>query len=266
MVLKINNVSLHYTMSTVESSGSASASVSVSASVANVHELPADPTDVVSYLTDKSMPHFEKVMDIVNEIKTVIHPSYCISIYGGFLRDIISSYFDPSFSFNLKDVDIWISPESCHFSLHSWRRFTYKLFTELSLGHTLTGGHIFENYHINGADYCMCRIGIDGMMFDMSTEINDTKKFEDVADFSVNNLYFTTDGKIGVRSTACCSFPIATIIEHIRNKKLHNVVDHSVTNKWCYNDSCSSAASCTCYETSFARRKAKMMDYGFTDA
>ncbi len=145
------------------------------------------------YLTPKSKPYFDKISAIVKNISNVLKSD--IFIFGGCVRDLIQHYFeyitDNEVEFiEPKDVDIWVSDDH---SMRSWdiaMKNLYKRKDEIAPESNFTfmggagGGTPFSDREV----YSLVKIIIDNINFDMTTNVNDWSVYNDLSDFTVNNL------------------------------------------------------------------------------
>ena len=67
---------------------------------------------------------------------------------------------------------------------------------------------------------------INGITFDFCCNTLNNHSFNELADFSVNNLYIFNDGVLQVRVQ--CEYNVEQIISHIIQRKLTYIINHEV--------------------------------------
>ncbi len=183
------------------------------------------------YLTPKSKPYFDKVNAIVKNISLILQ--HDIFIFGGFVRDLILHYFEYTVNNNVefiepKDVDIWVS---CDHSMRSWNfamRNLYKKKDEINF--TFMGGAGGGTPFSDREVYSLVKIIIDNINFDMTTDINDWSCYNDLCDFTVNNLSIDMNYNITQRTKT--EYTLDDIIIHIKDKQLFSCVNHKKLEKY----------------------------------
>ena len=180
------------------------------------------------YLTPKSKPYFDKITSIVINISKILESE--IFIYGGFVRDLIQHYFEYNVNNEIEfikpnDVDIWVSQKYSHkYSLRSWDytiRNLYNRKDELNI--TFMGGgsgSAFSDREV----YSLVKIVIDNITFDMTTDINFWSVYNDLSDFTVNNLSIDMNHNITQRTET--KYTIDEIITHIKDKSIVCCINH----------------------------------------
>ncbi len=93
-------------------------------------------------------------------------------------------------------------------------------------------------------------------MFDFCTKINNENRFDVLCDYTVNNLYIKTNGKIFLRINT--NFTINEILDHIRDKKLVPIINDNIINSYIEYD-----RNNYYYHDLIEKRKNKMIGYGY---
>ena len=257
-------------------------------------DIPSDiPSDNISnFLTPYSCPYYEKVITILQMLQDALNSQTGIYkdhkdidqmdypfvvyeeesrankveilIFGGFLRNLLEHFYSCETKYNPpKDIDIFI-----RFNTHlvrtpsqtSWiQNIIPFIKTSLSEKYDLSYTNILVNHYYD-YDYCLTRMIIDGIHFDISSHINDNRecpRFDELTDYTVNNLLCNLQGNLQTR-VKIAKYDIALTMEHIRHMKLISILNQS-TLQWL---SCSvSIISCEEY---LKDRLAKMLAYGYT--
>ena len=226
--------------------------------------------NINSFLTNSDAKAFyEKVLSITRDIEEITKGR--VLIFGGLLRRIIETHFNPDLKFETPDVDIWINrifPEDSFYDVYrefgyshtSWDRERKLIFTEIAKKHKTDENYLVYpefGYRIN---YGVCTMVIDDIKFDMCTNINLFTTFTKLSDYSCNNLYTdTVTGTLAMRVKT--QYDINDCIEHIRNKKLYEIYDEDfITNELI--NYCPNHASY--YDEKKKYRKEKMLSYGYS--
>ncbi len=238
----------------------------------NTHSNIINTSNIKYYLTPKSKPYYTKVIEIVEYLKTIAFYDKSssffgsstkleIHIFGGFVRNIISHYFNPTEDFvPSADVDIWFdySQYRTH-SYNSWRRHCVKMFGDLKQKYDVGNECLISNELGPRETYGLCKLTIDGIKFDFNTDINGESTYSSLADFSVNNLSINTEGNLSKRVNECCDYSLEELIEHIKDKKLINILDVKQVMKyieWGYLNE-------ETRQIKFHQRITKMISYGY---
>ena len=211
--------------------------------------------NVQTFLTEQTRPFYERVINIVKDLEEITHTK--VVIFGGFIRNIIECYFNPSIVFKINDVDIWFL--NGH-SLTTWERSVTHIYNQINICHN-SSKKDFHHYGISEhrIDYGVIKMTIDDIKFDMCTRINGFTTFDTLTDFVCNNLYIDINGNINIRVK--CEYPINDIIEQIKNKKLIAMLDKEFIETECLtywnpNDK-------QFYEDKWKYREDKMLSYGY---
>lgn len=165
--------------------------------------------------TYKRLLRHRKIMAIVNYMQEFAKPLY---IYGGYLRNLINGIDE-------NDVDIYIDQDH---SAHSWARYLVELIDHIKLKYKVkiiyaygrdSNGCVkfqteykdakswpaeigIQEYDYEGKQYMFTRpesyksyqIQIDGILFDLHTQVNYIQLFKTSCDYTCNNLYL--DGNL----------------------------------------------------------------------
>jgi hypothetical protein len=171
---------------------------------------------ITAFLTDKSKPIYQKVIHIVEKIELVLNCK--VSIFGGFIRNIIEHYHKPSSEFKFNDVDIWIFFDNKLIqSKQSFRNLinngAYKINSKAKYsGDALETG--------SASNYNSFKNDIEGIIFDFNCNYPNepTLSYDFLTDFTVNNLSMEINGQLNMRIKV--DYTIENIIEHIKQKLL----------------------------------------------
>lgn len=192
-----------------------------------------------------------------------------IYIFGGFLRNIMEHYYNQSAEFTItNDVDIFIRFDGYYVrtpSQTSWYEDFIPFFmTAFGDEHTVSHPAVKHSRH-RDYDYCLTRLVIDGIKFDITSHINDfhpkCPRFDELSDYTVNNLMTDTNGNLQTRvKIDDYDFPIC--LGDIQAKRLVFINNSKVFKKLIgsYPD------TDTIYQQYMEDRKQKMLGYGYTNA
>jgi hypothetical protein len=219
-------------------------------------------TSVIEYLTPKSAAYYERVCLVVNKISSLI--GYKINIYGGAVRDIISHYHDyikdntAEFT-EPKDIDLHIlaNGTSMLCATHMWDHFSmnhYNYMMKKLWDNKLIESDKTDYYTIYQDNYSLVKFVIDGIQFDISANINHWCIYDDITDYTVNCLTINNN-IIGVRGI---QIEVDTIINHIKDKELHNVIDMKKMQKY-YDYFDNKESVIAYYDMKFAERRERML-------
>ena len=197
------------------------------------------------------------------------HNNADIYIFGGFLRNIMEHHHSSAREFTPpKDVDIFIRFDELHVPTPSqttwWQRFVPFFISTLSQKYKVCKLPAKHNSY-SDYDYCLTSLIVDDIKFDITSHINDfhgkCPRFEELTDYTVNNLMLDTSGKLQTR-VKLDDYDLAISLEHIRIRQLVFINNEKVY-KWLigmYNDEECKAA----YDEYMSARKTKMLSYGYT--
>ena len=226
--------------------------------------------NINSFLTNSDAKEFyEKVLSITHDIEEITKGR--VLIFGGLLRRIIETHFNPDLKFETPDVDIWINrifPEDPFYDVYrefghshtSWDRERRRIFTEISKKHTTDKDFIVYPQFGHRINYGVCTMTIDDIKFDMCTNINLFTTFTKLSDYSCNNLYTDTiTGNLAMRVKT--QYNIDDCIKHIRDKKLYEIYDEDFITNHLINYYPKHASY---YDEKKKYRKEKMLSYGYS--
>ncbi len=208
-------------------------------------EFTCETQNIKQYLTPKSEIYYNKVISIIEHLKTIAffdnnsqinNYKVEINIFGGFIRDIISHYFHPDNDFiPSTDVDIWFTyydkDKELSYSQNMWNSLFIKIINDLKMKYNVSKA-ITTYDSVPRETYGVCKAIIDGIHFDFNTGINSSSSYKTISDFTVNNLSIDINGNILKRVNECCDFNVENIIAHIKQKKLINIVNPKVIEKY----------------------------------
>jgi hypothetical protein len=165
--------------------------------------------NIRDYIKSDKNDYYNKVIEIVKYIQRISNTE--VAIFGGFVRDLINDKVP-------KDVDIWF-------------KFSRTITNEIFRAKFLEMVIILDNKYtiINNdseTDYNTYSLIIDGIRFDFCCNTFNNRSFNELADFSVNNLYMLIDGVLQVRVE--CEYNVEQIITHIRQRKLVYIINSEV--------------------------------------
>jgi hypothetical protein len=183
--------------------------------------------------------YYNKVIEIVKYIQMISNTE--IAIFGGFVRDLINDKIP-------KDVDIWFKYR---------RTITNEIFRANFLEMVIMLDNKYSTIcNDSETDYNTYSLIIEGIRFDFCCNTFNNKSFNELADFSVNNLYMLTDGVLQVRVP--CEYNVEQIISHIRQRKLLYIINSEVVQSDSYwND------SNQLYWQNVEKKLLKMTGYGY---
>ncbi len=208
---------------------------------------------ILPYIKTNNTHFYNKVLDIVKYLEMI---SFCdIQIYGGFVRNIIDNYYSDN-NIITKDVDLWFSfDRNIMVSYNSWKEKVDRMILQLRRKYNIEN-YIYFDLNDTREKYGLCKITIDGIEFDFCTKINDEDRFSKLCDFTVNNLYITTNGKIYTRINSI--YKIEEILDHIKNKKLVSIINNDIINSYTVFD-----RNNYYYYDLMEKRTYKMLNYGY---
>jgi hypothetical protein len=181
---------------------------------------------IESFLAPELAEYYYQVIRIVKILEKVSDAK--VVIYGGFIRAIIAGEGRP------RDVDLWFTydwPTASVSTPGIWRRRIQQMIMRLkfeypdltvNIVNLSTGaevGTVSNPVDMRGDDkYEIATININGIDFDFCCNTSDRLSFDELTDFSVNNLYMGADRILKTRVKT--DFTVNDIIGHIQNRKL----------------------------------------------
>ena len=182
---------------------------------------------------------YNKIINICKTIEQLLTTDRVMAkvyIFGGFVRDTIHKYFvNPTIvvdneNINMfNDIDIWVffvPTYDCKLCLspNKWNKIIVSMvnhmemfnvqFMEKSYSERL--GFVKNNV----INYPCVKLMIDGIKFDLCTNLYSYDTFKTMSDFTVNNLYIDLDGNIYSRSGSPNNVQIA--LNHIFLSKIES--------------------------------------------
>ncbi len=235
-------------------------------------ELAYETQNIKQYLTPKSEIYYNKVISIIEYLKTIAffdnnsqinNYKVEINIFGGFIRDIISHYFYPDEDFiPSADVDMWFTyycnDKILSYSQNMWNSLFIKIINDLKMKYNVSKA-ITTYESVPRETYGVCKATIDNIQFDFNTDINGSSSYKTISDFTVNNLSIDMNGNILKRVNECCDFNVDDIIIHIKQKKLINIVNPKIIEKYIEQG----LSTKEIQELLINRREQKMKKYGY---
>lgn len=231
-------------------------------------ELYCETENIKQYLTPKSEIYYNKVMSIIEYLKTIAffdnNNKVEINIFGGFIREIISHYFHPDEDFvPSTDVDIWFKHYNkgleLSYSQNIWNSLFIKMINDLNIKYNISKAFASRET-VPRETYGVCKATIDGINFDFNTDINGSSSYKTISDFTINNLAIDINGNILKRVNECCNFNVGDIIGHIKEKKLINIVNPKVIEKYIKQGWSTKEIQ----DLLITKREQKMINYGYT--
>jgi hypothetical protein len=224
--------------------------------------------NISTFLTENSTSYYRKVIDIINSLSqstSIYYDGKCPNIYifGGFIRNLIEHYYlnDTYFS-TPNDIDIWfdysdISYRRTH-SYTSWSKELTIMLENIKNKYNLIEFVQPKIYGIH-LTYGLSTIKIDDITFDLCTKVNHFSTFNTLCDFTCNNLYIDLNGNLHKKID--CLYTIQDSIEHIKNKKLINIINQDIINKLAKKDE---DENNELYNEYMKRRETKMLTMNYS--
>ncbi len=185
------------------------------------------PPNIKDFLTPKSRPYFEYVNKLLcRMLKAGQIPS--AAVFGGYVLNLVEHAF--AYKANPvtatytppKDLDVWLKydlhPTQATYTANSIRKLFNKYITPYlkEAGYT-SSWDTLRTHHLN---YGVHNLRVDDeYQFDFVANMNGRCQFDDLGDFSVNNLYYDVfTGRLGVRIAT--EYTLDEILDHIKAKRL----------------------------------------------
>lgn len=243
---------------------------------------PFNQTNIKFFITEKSKPYYNKVINIVENFENFINesnppkPGYWslktkCNIFGGFIRNIIEHYFEfqekPDSEFRTpKDIDVWFNKfhinenmerSYCH-SETTWNRDIKLLVDKLNEKYYPTKHPIISYPDICARiNYGVKLVNIENIDFDLCTEINWFQTFNCLCDYTCNNLYIDIKGNLNYKTNT--KYSISDSIYHIQKRLLIKITDLEFINRMKDIDEFSEEY----YQEKDEKREKKMLSYGY---
>jgi len=182
--------------------------------------------NIKDFLTEETEKIYNEVIDIVKFLESVTKIN--INIFGGFIRDIICHYYNPTEEFKYSDIDIWLMHG--RISLNSWKYRVENIVEKIKEKYSKIEEFGTYCYTFSARDnYGLLKIIINDIKFDISTNINYDSLFNNLCDFSVNNLYINSDGEIFTRTET--KYNVNETIVHVKEKKIYDILNKDILEK-----------------------------------
>ncbi len=235
-------------------------------------DLVCNTENIKQYLTVKSDIYYNKVMSIIEHLKTIAifdnnkknDTKVEINIFGGFVREIILHYFHPDEDFvPSADVDIWFTyyykDKKITYGRTIWNSLFFKIINDLKINHNVSD-EIATLDMLPRESYGVCHAIINDVKFDFNTDINGSSSYKTISDFTVNNLAIDMNGNLVKRVDECCDFNVSDIITHIKEKKLITMVNPKMIKEYEKNWGSTKEIQ----ERLITKREQKMTKHGYT--
>ena len=214
---------------------------------------------ILNYIKPNNQDLYNKIIEIV---KTIENFAQCeIYIYGGFIRNIIDNYYSNN-NLTPTDIDLWFNfGENINISYNYWKEKIEILLIQLRRVYQVENNYIFFDMRDTRDKYGLCKIKINGIIFDFCTKINNENRFDILCDYTVNNLYIKTNGELYTRINTL--FTLNEIINHIESKKLISIINQYLINSYIELDKHNNNYYHDYYHDLFEKRKNKMIEFRY---
>ena len=233
------------------------------------------PARVQDYLTPKSRPYHEAMTALLGNML----PSAKLHgfLFGGYILGLIEHHAayqanpDTAEYRPPNDVDVWFSGGETPDGRGCYSRNGIEWYVLKNIGaYLMASGRKYKYLHDADADhlrlYGVAKLLVDDTYrFDLVCNINNSCKFDSLADFSVTNLYYklgygniSGDGQLKLR-TECGGFTMEQVLGHIRARQLHPVVEFQKLGRFVRDQ-----YEYAWYQKKLASREQKMLDKGYS--
>ncbi len=175
--------------------------------------------NISQFFTAQTGPLFYKIQRILHKFQSTefdgISPK--TYIYGGFVRDLIQHYHNPTEKFNFNNVNVWLDCSPYRHNFESWYDFCDCIFKELQDDHDIIIQDMTYSYYDISEKFNLVNMTIDSIKFNFCSDIN-MPNFHNLCDFTVNNLFMDIYGNMFKR--AKCEYSVGDILLDIKQKKL----------------------------------------------
>lgn len=219
----------------------------------------------LSSFANISLPVHQKVLTVMASIDRACEVYFqskniksTVVTFGGYIRDTIAGKIQTIDS--IVDIDTWIllskRPGYTSLSLNGAKLFFIALTESLKENHTVACNVMALDDQPNDTpNYGVLKMLIDGIRFDIGTDINYNFSFAKLSDYTVNNLYMNLSGKINLRVPS--QHGIGECICDIFERQLIRVIDpHASQTKWSRSNLPDLSGPCE-------QREAKMIAKGY---
>ena len=211
--------------------------------------------NISNYLnTNEAIEYHKKLQNLLKFIEEITGCD--VLVFGGYLRTVIQNFYLKEFK-EPNDIDIWLEVKNrCSYSLNSYvklldAKFNFK-YLHIPFDSATNKNNLEkckEKYNIskinlasfprssfgnnNGPiNYGLFRIEIDNIYFDIVTDLNvePLTSFKRICDYTVNNLYFDSNGEINTRCES--KYTINDILHHIKEKITYEIYDYEFLKKY----------------------------------
>jgi hypothetical protein len=197
-------------------------------------------TNIRQFIKTDKHEYYNKVVKIILALEHITNTT--IVVFGGFVRDIINDTYP-------RDVDIWFRYRRT-ITNEIFRAKFIEMITKLK-----SEFKVICDLEQVGEDGCYSVV-IDSITFDFCCNTFNNRSFNELADFSVNNLYIQNDGQLNVRVP--CEYTVEHTINHIRQYKLCYIINEEVVHTQSYWN-----GNTELYWRNVERKLEKMTSYGY---
>jgi len=230
---------------------------------------------IQNYLTPKSRPYHEAMTALLGNMlaSAKLHGF----VFGGYILGLIEHHAayqtDPTGTeYNPpNDVDVWFSGGENPDGRGCYSRTGIELYVLRNItDYLVASGRKYEYLHDADAEhlrlYGVAKLMVDETYrFDLVCNVNNSCKFDSLADFSATNLYYKlgygnirSDGELKLR-TECGGFNLEQVLGHIRERELYPVVEFKKLGRFVRYQQ-----EYDWYQKKFASREQKMFEKGYS--
>jgi hypothetical protein len=186
--------------------------------------------NISQFFTAQTSPLFYKIQRILYKFQFTefdrITPD--VYIYGGFVRDMIQHYYNPTEQFNFNNVNVWLDCSPYRHNFESVYDFFDSIFQQLQEDEDIIIEDMTYSYYDISEKFNLANMTIDSIKFNFSTDIS-RPNFDNLCDFTVNNLFMDIHGNMYKRSK--CEYSVNQIIQDIKHKKLVKIFNEEYFNQ-----------------------------------